>query len=95
MIQGILTGKTKKKVLTSHPGLLLLGPMSLTHAHAPCLGETLAVPDGKRRAGLALQVFTVLNVHEDRNRMHETRMTSQTYKHEMLQQWHLWRNMIC
>lgn len=71
------TGKTNKKVFTSNPGLLLLRPTILLHTHPPCLGEMLAIPDRKRRAGLAFQMFTVSNLHTDMNRhSQDLRMTS-------------------
>lgn len=81
-IQVVQTGKTSPKVLASNLGLLLLGPMPLLHTHPSFLAETLAAPpDGKRRAGFALQAFTVLNTHQAMNRhVQGLRMTSHTCK---------------
>lgn len=64
--------------MTSNPDLLLLSPMILLHTHPPCLVEVLAVPDRKRKAGLALQVS---NLHMDMNKhSQDLRMIGQTHK---------------
>lgn len=77
MIKEMQTGKTSGKVLTSNPDLLL-SPMILLHTHPPCLVEMLAIPDRKRKAGLALQVS---NLHMAMNKhSQDLRMTGQTRK---------------